>query len=58
VGEEPSPFGAGYDEGIQHPVYDIGEDGHEDDEPIVEGPPKGGEPLRHPEGACGVAYVC
>jgi len=57
MGEESPPFGAGDDEGIQRSVYDIGQDGHEDDEPMVQRPPKS-ELLRYPDSTCGVAYVC
>jgi len=57
VGEESSRLGAGYDEDVQGAIYEIVEDGHEDGEAMVEGPPKS-ELVRYSNGACGVADVC
>jgi len=36
---------------------EVGQDGHEDDEPVVKGRPKS-ELLRYPDPTCGVAYMC
>jgi hypothetical protein len=56
VGEQSSLFGAGYDQGTKRRMYEIGQDGREDNEPEVQGPLKS-ELLRYPDGARGLKYV-
>jgi hypothetical protein len=56
VGEQSSLFGTGYDENIQRLVYEIGEDGHEDDEAIVQGSSEG-QLVQYPDATRGVADV-